>query len=104
KLLKDVGDKLPADKKSKAEAAIADAKKDLESADTERMKGALEKLQKLGADFYAEAQQAAEAAGAGAAGAGTPGAGAESGAAQSGPKKAEVVDADFEVVDDEKKK
>ena len=38
KAVKDAGDKLPADKKSKIESAIADAKKDLESNDAERMK------------------------------------------------------------------
>jgi molecular chaperone DnaK len=105
KLLRETGDKLPADKKSKAEAAIADAKKDLESNDGARMKQALENLQKLGSDFYAEAQKAAEAAGAQAQG-GEPGpdAGPSAGPSKSEPKKADVVDADFEVVEDDKKK
>ncbi len=44
KTLKEAGDKLPADKKAKVEAALADAKKDLESNDGDRMKAALEKL------------------------------------------------------------
>ncbi|MBI5380979.1 MAG: molecular chaperone DnaK [Opitutae bacterium] len=104
KTLKESGDKLPADKKGKVEAAVADAKKSLESGDLERMKQSLEDLQKVGAEFYAQAQQAAGAA---------PEAGApEAGAAPSGgepkakkaEKKADVVDADFEVVDDDKKK
>jgi molecular chaperone DnaK len=103
KLLKDSGDKLPADQKSKIESTIADAKKDLESGDGDRMKKAVDNLQKLGAEFYAQAQQAAGAGagapppeGPGASAGGQPGAGA-------GPKKADVVDADFEVVDDDKK-
>ena len=99
KTLKDAGDKLPADKKAPIEAALAEAKKDLESNDADRMKAALEKLSKVGAELYAEAQQAAQAAGAapeGAADAPRPEKKAE--------KKADVVDADFEVVDDDKKK
>ena len=101
KTLKDAGDKLPADKKSKIESAIADAKKDLESNDSERMKSAQEKLTALGAELYAEAQAAAQAAGASA--------GGDAGAApksegKKAEKKADVVDADFEVVDDDKKK
>jgi molecular chaperone DnaK len=65
----------------------------------------LENLQKLGSDFYAEAQKAAEAAGAQAQG-GEPGpdAGPSAGPSKSEPKKADVVDADFEVVEDDKKK
>jgi molecular chaperone DnaK len=107
KAVKDAGDKVPAAEKSKIEAAVADAKKDLESNDTARMKSALEKISKLGGELYAQAQQAAGAAG----GAGAEGPQAEqagnSGASSSGKKtekKADVVDADFEVVDDDKKK
>jgi molecular chaperone DnaK len=104
KTIKDAGDKLPADKKSKIESALADAKKDLESNDTDRMKAAMEKLSKAGAEIYAEAQAAAQAAGAGA-GAADAGPAPESGSAgKKTEKKADVVDADFEVVDDEKKK
>src|ERR1017187_10084178 len=103
KTLKDAGDKLPAHRKSKVEGVIADAKKALDSNDAERIKAALESLSKAGAEFYAEAQAAAQAAQA----AGGPGAkgGAEDAGAQPKPeKKADVVDADFEVVDDEKGK
>jgi molecular chaperone DnaK len=67
------------------------------------MKASLESLSKVGAEFYAEAQAAAQAAqSAGAAGpAGEP---QEGGPAPKTEKKADVVDADFEVVDDEKGK
>ena len=103
KTLKEAGDKLPADKKSKIESGIADAKKDLESNDAARMKSAVEKLTTLGGELYAEAQKAAQAAGAGATGA--PDASAEAeGSAKKTEKKADVVDADFEVVDEDKKK
>jgi molecular chaperone DnaK len=101
KAIKDAGDKLPADKKSKIEAAIADAKKDLESNDADKIKAASENLQKLGAELYAEAQQAAGAAGAQP---GAEGAAPEAGASKKTEKKADVVDADFEVVDDDKNK
>ena len=98
KTLKEAGDKLPADKKAAAEAAIASAKKDLESNDGEKMKAAVEKLSKAGAEFYAEAQAAAAAAAKGAAGP------EEAPKAEKTEKKADVVDADFEVVDDDKAK
>ncbi|HVU33485.1 MAG TPA: molecular chaperone DnaK [Opitutaceae bacterium] len=104
KTLREAGDKMPANIKSKAEAAIADAKKDLESNDAARMKAAMEKLSAVGGELYQEAQKHAQA------GAGAP----ESGPAGEAPKteasgkkpekKADVVDADFEVVDEDKKK
>src|SRR5215207_1870958 len=112
KTIKDSGDKLPANIKSKGEAAIADAKKDLESNDAERMKSALEKISAVGGEIYQEAQKAGQSSGpADAAAAGTPGGAAEGessgqpeGSAKKAEKKADVVDADFEVVDEEKKK
>ena len=100
KALKDAGDKLAPEKKSKVEGVLADAKKALESNDGDKMKSALEELTKAGAEFYAEAQAAAKAAAA----AGPEAHSAEPGPAPKAEKKADVVDADFEVVDDEKKK
>jgi molecular chaperone DnaK len=96
KTLKEAGDKLPADKKSKLEAAIGLAKKDLESNDTERMKSAIDKLSQAGAEIYAQAEAAAAAGGGAAA--------AEPPKPEKTEKKADVVDADFEVVDDDKNK
>jgi molecular chaperone DnaK len=64
KTIKDSGDKLPANIKSKGESAIADAKKDLESNDVDRMKSALEKISAVGGELYQEGQKAAQAAGA----------------------------------------
>jgi molecular chaperone DnaK len=105
KTLKESGNKLPADKKAPIEAGIADAKKALESDDTAQMKAAMEKLTALGGELYAEAQKAAQSAPGGETA--TP----EGETAQAGEnqpkkteKKADVVDADFEVVDDDKKK
>ena len=89
--LKDLGDKVPADVKSEAEAAIADAKKVLEGSDVDAIKQAGEKLQevayKLAQMVYADAQQAS-------AGGDAP--------ADSGNADDDVVDADYEVVDDDK--
>jgi molecular chaperone DnaK len=107
KTLKDSGDKIPANIKSKGEAAIADAKKDLESNDPARMKSAMEKLSAVGGELYQEAQKAAQASGGAPAGEGaaeSAGAGAAEGPAKKAEKKADVVDADFEVVDEDKKK
>jgi molecular chaperone DnaK len=105
KALKETGEKLPAEKKTKVETALADAKKDLEANDPDRMKAALENLTKVGGEFYADAQAAAQAApgAAGAPPAEGPGASPEPDG-QKAEKKADVVDADFEVVDDEKAK
>ncbi len=102
KTLKDAGDKLPADVKGKFETAIKDGKKDLESNDPAKMKASLENLSKIGAELYQQAQAAQAAAGA-APGATTTEAGPS--AEPKAAKKAEgkVVDADVEIVDDEKK-
>lgn len=102
KTLKDAGDKIPADVKGKFEAALTEAKKELESNDPARMKAALESLSKIGAELY----QAAQAAGA--AGAAEPAAAADGAGGEAEPKPAKksegkVVDADVEIVDDEKK-
>jgi molecular chaperone DnaK len=105
KTLKDAGDKIPADVKGKFEAALTEAKKELESNDPARMKAALESLSKIGAELY-QAAQAAQAAGA--AGAAEPAAAADGAGGEAQPKPAKksegkVVDADVEIVDDEKK-
>jgi molecular chaperone DnaK len=102
KAVKDSGDKLPAETKTAAESALASAKKDLESNDAAKMKAALENLSKVGGEFYAAAQKATAAGAAGATA--DPEAGPGSGAAKKTEKPADVVDADFEVVDDDKKK
>ena len=87
--LNELGDKVSADVKSKAEAAIADAKKALEGSDVEAIKAAGESLQSVAYELaqvvYADAQQQTDVA-----------AGAQ-------PADDDVVDADYEVVDDEDK-
>ncbi|MFR4149774.1 MAG: molecular chaperone DnaK [Collinsella sp.] len=87
--LNELGDKVSADVKSKAEAAIADAKKALEGSDVEAIKAAGESLQSVAYELaqvvYADAQQQTD------------------GAAGVQPADDDVVDADYEVVDDEDK-
>ncbi|HEY3756033.1 MAG TPA: Hsp70 family protein, partial [Opitutaceae bacterium] len=104
KTLKDAGDKLPAEKKAKVESALAEAKKALESNDGARMKSALDDLSKMGAEFYADVQAAAQAAQAAGPEAAPPEPGPGADSPPKTEKKADVVDADFEVVDDEKGK
>jgi molecular chaperone DnaK len=98
KALKDAGDKVPADKKAPIESALADAKKALESNDTDKMKASMEQLSKVGADLYAAAQAAP--GGDKTASAGDASTGAEP---MKADRKSDVVDADFEVVDEDKK-
>ena len=87
--LNELGDKVSADVKYKAEAAIADAKKALEGSDVEAIKAAGESLQSVAYELaqvvYADAQQQTD------------------GAAGAQPADDDVVDADYEVVDDEDK-
>ena len=88
--LADLGDKVPADEKSEVEAAIAEAKKALEGTDIEAIKAAGEKLtaasQKLAQIVYSNTEEQTAA-----------GTGAGSAAGD------DVVDADYEVVDDDNK-
>ncbi len=102
KQVKEAGDKLPSDVKSKLETAVADARKVLEKSDLtkEEAKAESEKLTKLIQENAAAFQAAQQAAGAGAQNAG---ASSSASASDASAKKDDVVDADFEVVDDEKK-
>ncbi len=88
--VKDLGEKVPEDQKKAVEEAVAEAKTALDGTDIEAIKKAGEKLtevgQKLAEIVYADAQ--AQTAG-------------NNGAA-SNPSEPDVVDADYEVVDDDK--
>ena len=88
--VKDLGDKVPEDQKKAVEEAVAEAKTALDGSDIEAIKKAGEKLtevgQKLAEIVYADAQ--AQTAG-------------NNGAANN-PSEPDVVDADYEVVDDDK--
>src|SRR4051812_5178671 len=97
KNLKEHGDKIGSQEKGEAEAAVAAAKSALEGSDTEALKQASERLSqaamKIGEAMYkAEASQG-------------PGAGPQDpGAGPTGASDDKVVDAEFEEVDDKKKK
>ena len=98
KTLKDLGDKVSESEKSGVEDAIKDLKEKLEGSDTEAIKSATEKLSEalypIAEKLYSEqAAQNGSAAGANTAG------------AENTDKKDDdnVVDADYEVVDDDDK-
>ena len=88
--VKDLGEKVPEDQKKAVEEAVAEAKTALDGSDIEAIKKAGEKLtevgQKLAEIVYADAQ--AQTAG--------------NNDAASNPSEPDVVDADYEVVDDDK--
>ncbi len=105
KLLKDMGDKVPADMKKKIEDQVAVLKKAIESNDAEQMKKDTEVLQnlqnELSQQMYAQSSAGGQGAGPGAG----PGAGAAGGQAggtqQDGNGSDEdVIDAEFEAKDD----
>ena len=102
KQLKELGDKVPADQKAPVEEAITKLRDALKGSDDDAVKKAFddlnEKFQAISAKLY-EAAAAAQQAGAEAG----PGPGPQPEAAA--PKKdADVVDAEFEMVDEDKKK
>ena len=87
--LKDLGDKVPADQKKQAEDAVAEAKKALDGTDVDAIRAAGDKLQEVGHKLaevvYASTQEQT-------------GAGSDAGNGSAN----DVVDADYEVVDDDK--
>ena len=107
--MKDAGDKVSGDKKKAVEDAIAAVREAINQNDTEAMKRTYDdlqnKFQEISAELY---QQASAQAGA----AGGPMPGAEAGGRpqaepqEGGPRKdhGDVVDAEFEVVDEKDKK
>ncbi len=93
KAVKEHGDKLDEETKKGIESALEDLKKVMEGDDPEAIKSKTEALatasQKLGEVLYKQAESEAEAGG--------------TGEAEGGDQKDDVVDAEFEEVDDEKK-
>ena len=94
--LKDLGDKVPVDMKKQVEDAVAEAKKALDGTDIDAIKAAGEKLQDVGHKLAEIVYSTTNAQTAGAADA--------AGAQQQAGSADDVVDADYEVVDDDKKK
>ena len=88
--LDELGDKVPADAKTQAEEAIAETKTALEGTDIDAIKAATEKIQQAGYKL-AEVVYSTEGAAAG----------AQAAAAETAPAD-DTIEADYEVVDDEK--
>ena len=88
--LDELGDKVPADAKTQAEEAIAEVKTALEGTDLDAIKAATEKIQQAGYKL-AEVVYSTEGAAAG----------AQAAAAETAPAD-DTIEADYEVVDDEK--
>ncbi|MGA1530299.1 MAG: molecular chaperone DnaK [Kiritimatiellia bacterium] len=105
KFVKENGDKISADNKAKLEEAANKLKETIKTDDADKIKADLETLtnamQAAGTELYSKQQQQQPPPGAG------PEAGAEAGPSGGGaeqPKDDNVIDADFTMVDDDKKK
>jgi len=104
KNVKEWGDRLPAEMKSKLDASIERARKALRGDDMGEIRSAQEELSRTfseaGQTFYAQSQAQPGAAPGGPEAGAAPGAGAQQG---SGKKEDDVVEADYEIVDEGKK-
>ncbi len=89
--LKELGDKVPADTKKMVEDAVAETKKALDGTDIAAIKAANEKLQEAGHKLAEIVYSDANAQTAN-----------PTGGAQASGSDDDVVDADYEVVDDDK--
>lgn len=98
KSLKDAGDKVSADEKSKVEKALESAKETLKTGSTEELKKAADDLRDAAAKLAEELYRHAEASGDGSQGSRGQDAGS---AGQDGQPKGEVYDADFKEKDKE---
>jgi molecular chaperone DnaK len=106
KQLKDLGEKVPGDKKKPIEDAIAAVREALKGDDVDAIKRAYDdlqnKFQSVTEELYKQAAASASAAGAGPGP--QPGPGGHAGPPPQEQGKGDVVDAEFEVVDEDKKK
>jgi len=108
KMLKEHGDKVDAGKKAKVESAVAALKKAAEGHSTEDIKAKMDALnqemQAISQEMYAHAQKAGgeQQASGGGASSGGPSQDASAGGGAK-EKDGDVIDADFEMVDDDKK-
>jgi molecular chaperone DnaK len=101
KTLKDAGDKIPAEQKAKADSALGEAKEALKGDDLGRIQSTSEKLMQvmneISTAMYQQAGPQQEAPGCGPQGCGT------QAPPPAGGKADGAVDADYEVIDDDKK-
>ncbi len=116
KQLEENGDKIPDEIKNPVQADIEKLKKAVEANDADQMKSIMEelssKMQKFGEELYKNVGANAQQQAAGGAPGADPGAGAAGGAAGPGPdaqadnaseNEDDIIDADFDMVDDDKK-
>lgn len=103
KQIEELGDKLPSDKKSELDTALAEGKSALESNQDDQMKAASTKIQNLFASLAQDLYGQAGAAGAPPPEATGDAGGGASDTTSSTASDSDVVDADFEVVDEDKK-
>lgn len=108
KNIKDLGDKVNAADKAKAEEAIADLKQALEGGDIEAIKGKTEALKqvsyKIAEEVYKQTGAQQQQPGAGPEAGGNPGDSGGNDASMGGGNTKSAEDADYEVVDDDGKK
>ncbi len=95
KTMKELGDKISAEDKSRVEAEIAAVKSALEGSNQDTIKNAVEKLTEVSYDVFGKIYQQNAQANAGES--------QSAGQDASGPSDDHVVDADYEVVDDDNK-
>jgi molecular chaperone DnaK len=100
KTMEELGDKIPASDKSNVESALGKLKETLKGTDAQAIKNATEELTHA---FYAVSEKLNQQAGAGQAGPDMGGTGFTGGQQQSSSSGPDVVDADYEVVDDDNK-
>jgi molecular chaperone DnaK len=101
KTLKDLGDKVSSEDKGRIDAEISNVKSALAGTDSDAIKAAADRLSQVSYDVFGKVYQQANAQ-QNAAGGGANYGGAQ-GEPQSAPHDDNVVDADYEVVDDDKK-
>jgi len=100
--MKEMGDKIDASGKEQIEKAVADLKKTLESGDTAMIKTASEHLTEVSYSIFGKVYEQAQQQAGGAQGGYDPNAQGGYDANAEGQPKDDVVDADYEVVDDNK--
>jgi molecular chaperone DnaK len=104
---KEWSDKPLPDLTTKLDAAVERARKALRGDDLNEIKAAQEELNRAfseaGQSFYAQSQASSAGPEGGAPGGGEPGAGASAGATSGGKPEEDVVEADYEIVDENKK-
>ena len=100
KTIKDLGDKVSSEDKGKIDAEVSNVKSALAGTDIDAIKDASDRLSQVSYDVFGKVYQQANAQTNAAGGGPQPGDGAGT---DSAPREDDVVDADYEVVDDDKK-